>query len=113
MVDAVTRPRGPQKPALDAQRASEIVRDYFLDIHGPYLVWGFLIEHAQKAGKGWIVRCSFASSPQPKEPRHTYEVEIAADESVGKVQLLNGSRVRKTGGRLSGGSKPGGRLSDT
>lgn len=80
---------------VDGKQASELVRDYFENVHGPLMVWDFRIEKTEfdSKTKYWTINCSFLPHMSARE-RREYEVEVNAQKPmIEKVTLLSGKEM--------------------
>lgn len=76
---------GSQSTKLGATDISKKVKDYFLEIHGPYAVFGFLMETFSKSMRNdcWDMRCSFLPSMSAtEEQRISYKILISTDGEI-------------------------------
>ncbi|MEW6606324.1 MAG: hypothetical protein AB1414_02560 [bacterium] len=76
---------------VDGRQASELVRDYFDNVHGNFMVCDFRIKKTEfdSKTKHWIVNCSFLPHMSARE-RIEYEVEVNAQEPmIERVTLLD------------------------
>lgn len=76
---------------IDGKQASELVRDFFDNVHGNLMVCDFRIKKTEFdiEKKHWIVSCSFLPHMSARE-RLEYEVEVNAQEPmIEKVSLLS------------------------
>jgi hypothetical protein len=76
---------------IDGKQASELVRDYFDNVHGNLMVCDFRIIKTEFdiETKHWIINCSFLPHMSARE-RLEYEVEVNAQKPmVEKVTLLS------------------------
>ncbi len=82
---------GSQLKKMGATDISKKVKDYFLEIHGPYAVFGFLIETCSKSARNdcWDIRCSFLSSMSATEAqRISYKILISTDGEIKNVTKI-------------------------
>ena len=73
---------------VDGREATLKVRDYFVEVHGPYAVIGFSVENVSwnEAKKEWEVQCSFFPGMVPT--RDYYEVTISEDGGILNVAKI-------------------------
>ena len=74
---------------LDGRTASLKAKEYLIEMHGPYGIWGFQVESVEYnlAGAAWRVECSFATSMLVTD-RLRYEIIISEDDTINSVKKV-------------------------
>lgn len=73
---------------MDAHQASQLVKEYFFDLHGQWGVIAFQVESVLEQNQGWEVTCSFLDSVNAGARTH-YDVHVNSDGKLGRVQKLS------------------------